>query len=158
VNDGLFGQAARLTVVASTDGTGNLSTALPNFTQQGINGYFEFRSLDLSTVLLRGDFTNFWLTGITNDTSGNLTSVGGHLDLSSDLVDLSYIKGDNAIFGFTNIHPHYGITGGQLNDFQANNLTGSFAGYVPEPATWALMILGFGGAGAVLRRRKLAVA
>jgi hypothetical protein len=29
---------------------------------------------------------------------------------------------------------------------------------VPEPAAWALMLLGFGGAGAVLRRRRRAVA
>lgn len=29
------------------------------------------------------------------------------------------------------------------------------SGAVPEPATWALMILGFGGAGAMLRRRRL---
>lgn len=27
-------------------------------------------------------------------------------------------------------------------------------GYVPEPSTWALLILGFGGAGAALRRRR----
>jgi hypothetical protein len=31
-------------------------------------------------------------------------------------------------------------------------------GGVPEPATWALMIMGFGGAGAMLRRRRAAVA
>ena len=27
-------------------------------------------------------------------------------------------------------------------------------GGVPEPATWAMMIIGFGGAGAMLRRRR----
>jgi len=32
------------------------------------------------------------------------------------------------------------------------------AGGVPEPATWAFMVMGFGGAGAVLRRRKVALA
>ena len=29
-------------------------------------------------------------------------------------------------------------------------------GAVPEPSTWALMIAGFGGVGAMLRRRRLA--
>lgn len=155
-NDGFFGQQAVLTISAST--TGVLSQALPNFTQSGITGYFEFRSADLSTMLLRGDFSNFWLTGVTGDASGNLTSVGGQLNLTSDLVDLSFLKQDNALFGFTNIHPAFGITGGQLNDFQANNLTGSFGGAIPEPATWGLMLMGFGGLGALLRRNRRALA
>jgi len=34
----------------------------------------------------------------------------------------------------------------------------AYAGGVPEPATWTMMILGFGGMGAVLRRRRQAVA
>ena len=29
-------------------------------------------------------------------------------------------------------------------------------GAIPEPSTWAMTILGFGGIGAVLRRRRLA--
>ncbi|MDB5424847.1 MAG: hypothetical protein JWQ29_2263 [Phenylobacterium sp.] len=33
-----------------------------------------------------------------------------------------------------------------------------FGGGVPEPATWLMMIMGFGGIGAVLRRRRAAVA
>jgi len=37
--------------------------------------------------------------------------------------------------------------------FEFDGLAGSL-GVVPEPGTWALMILGFGGAGAMLRRRK----
>ena len=35
---------------------------------------------------------------------------------------------------------------------------GVIGGPVPEPATWALMIMGFGGAGAMLRRRRQVVA
>ncbi|WP_293898736.1 PEPxxWA-CTERM sorting domain-containing protein [Phenylobacterium sp.] len=34
----------------------------------------------------------------------------------------------------------------------------SLTGSVPEPATWAMMLLGLGGAGAMLRRRRAAVA
>lgn len=34
----------------------------------------------------------------------------------------------------------------------------AFANGVPEPATWTMMIMGFGGIGAVLRRRRQAVA
>ncbi|MBS0363614.1 MAG: choice-of-anchor A family protein [Proteobacteria bacterium] len=34
----------------------------------------------------------------------------------------------------------------------------NFAGVIPEPAGWALMILGFGGAGGLLRRRRASAA
>lgn len=34
----------------------------------------------------------------------------------------------------------------------------SVSGAVPEPATWAMMIIGFGAAGSMIRRRKLATA
>ena len=42
------------------------------------------------------------------------------------------------------------------NSFEFDNLAGTIAG-VPEPASWALMIMGFGAAGAMLRgkRRRL---
>jgi hypothetical protein len=33
-------------------------------------------------------------------------------------------------------------------------LTPSVKGGVPEPATWAMMMIGFGGMGALLRRRR----
>ena len=41
--------------------------------------------------------------------------------------------------------------------FEFDGLAGNVVA-VPEPGTWALMILGFGGAGAMLRRRKMALA
>lgn len=158
--DGVLGQVAYLTLVASTDGTGTLDTSLPNFTQTGLNGYFEFRSAagGLGTLLLRGDFQNYWITGVTGATAGNVSPLDGILNFTSGLGDLSWIKGDNASFTFSNVAPAYGITGGQLNDFSGSNLSGTFAGYVPEPGTWALMIIGFGGAGAMLRRRRVAFA
>lgn len=38
------------------------------------------------------------------------------------------------------------------------NTRGTFSAAVPEPGTWALMILGFGGAGAMIRARRREVA
>lgn len=42
------------------------------------------------------------------------------------------------------------------SDTKFRTYTDNSVAAVPEPATWALMILGFGSAGAVLRRRRLA--
>jgi hypothetical protein len=50
------------------------------------------------------------------------------------------------------------VTGFILSSSQ-NSLEVSNVGVlVPEPSTWAMMILGFGGVGAVMRRRRLAIA
>ena len=43
------------------------------------------------------------------------------------------------------------------NDFGVDNIRLG-VGSVPEPATWGLMIMGFGGLGAMLRRRRAAFA
>ncbi len=43
------------------------------------------------------------------------------------------------------------------DSFEFDGLAGT-VGVVPEPGTWALMIMGFGGAGAMIRRRKAALA
>jgi hypothetical protein len=50
-----------------------------------------------------------------------------------------------------------GFTGGNGSYSGVISFTPS-AGAVPEPAAWALMIVGFAGAGAALRRRKVALA
>ena len=46
---------------------------------------------------------------------------------------------------------------GNKDAFEFDGLGGNVA-TVPEPGTWALMIMGFGGAGAMIRRRKMAMA
>ena len=54
------------------------------------------------------------------------------------------------------------LTGFNNTDFGAYNLTisglGAIAAGVPEPAAWALMIIGLGLGGALLRRRRAATA
>jgi hypothetical protein len=61
---------------------------------------------------------------------------------------------DPSKFGF-NIWPRAnGFRNDQIADFapDGKNFNGSA---VPEPAAWALMIMGFGGCGAAMRRRRL---
>lgn len=65
--------------------------------------------------------------------------------------------GGTTVDGFTSITvKNNGVAAGQPNYEQG--AVGVPAGAVPEPGAWALMILGFGGAGAMLRRRRLVVA
>jgi hypothetical protein len=58
------------------------------------------------------------------------------------------IAGLNSGSAYFNIHSTF-APGGEIRGFLHT---------VPEPATWALMILGFGLTGAALRRRRLALA
>jgi len=161
-NDGILGQVATLNLTAnSTPGSVLDTTNNPIFQETGLNGSFTFTNAS-NVVLLRGVFTGMWLTGRLGDTTGTAMTVlnGGTLDLSSDVVDLGWVHYDNASFSFTNVHPGYDLTGGVLQDFAADSVTGTFGGAIPEPGTWALMIVGFGGAGMMIRsrRRSLSVA
>jgi hypothetical protein len=56
-----------------------------------------------------------------------------------------------------NLWPRNGVGGNntQIADFAPNNAT---LQAIPEPGTWALMLIGFGALGATLRRRRTAMA
>jgi hypothetical protein len=58
--------------------------------------------------------------------------------------------------GFTTVTFTNPFGGGDNDSFGVDNLR--FGGVVPEPATWAMMIIGFGAAGSVIRRRRAVVA
>lgn len=65
----------------------------------------------------------------------------------------------NQTFTFTATEATANLTfSATLNDAFGPALDNVSIAAIPEPGTWALMIMGFGGAGAMLRRRRLAVA
>jgi hypothetical protein len=125
-------------------------------------------------------------TGSGNDPAGEITSfasfgagnytlsfrLGGNargapaqttrVTLGDFSVDILLASSDPlALYAFT-----FNTTGGQLiftelgpSNQQGNILDDiSLANAVPEPATWAMMILGFGAAGSMIRRRRFAIA
>ena len=89
---------------------------------------------------------------------------------SMSTVYIPYIDFTTNILGLPGFTPFNVGDSLQLRDVQAfsyggNNAGGdprfgfvTLGGGVPEPASWALMIVGFGSAGAMLRRRRLAAA
>jgi len=114
--------------------------------------------------------TAFWAS--TNNNLGNgLTSMVEHFYSSSDakyggtLVS-SLFKGNlgsNSSDGFTAINGTYSWTQkytltATSGAAQRSMSPTAIAVAVPEPGTWALMIMGFGGAGAMLRSRRKALA
>jgi hypothetical protein len=93
---------------------------------------------------LTGTYSHtFDMTDPTIYTSGFLNTFGGGTAAGAEA---ALIAGLNAGQAYTNIHNRV-WPGGEIRGF----LT---AAAVPEPATWALMILGFGLVGADVRRRR----
>ncbi len=111
--------------------------------------------------LLSGSFGQGIFSGSGSAASLNASAVGGkNVVLSSSLLKFDPAGGAGIAFSLTSIVPPTEVVpSGQLADFTAvasGNFAASPAG-APEPASWALMLLGFGGLGAGLRARRKAV-
>ena len=104
------------------------------------------------------------LNGYNNRNDASFTATVGGFSWSA--VDLKRTAGAPQVWthssGFVNVGPGGGPTSFVFaaNGFPAVDVAIDrvYAIAVPEPASWALMLVGFGGLGAVLRRRRHAVA
>ena len=126
------------------NGAGTFTALSPGPFNQSPFGSFQY-ALECTTGCVPGydpagsSQLNFVVTGAGALTVANLTPTSsatyGNILFAADVV-----AGPNGNNGFT------------------GNIGGGGGGGVPEPATWGLMLLGFGGMGAMLRNRRRQVA
>lgn len=92
----------------------------------------------------------------SSHTGGNLDYYTGHLTFTvtggtGSTLDLGPVNGTNDVAG-ADLRECSSLA---CTTILATGPVGAvLTGGVPEPATWAMMIIGFGGVGAVLRRRR----
>lgn len=98
------------------------------------------------------DFVDAIFTTTVGGRSGSFIASAptSTVTVTSDFFDISNVNVDNFSLSFSGFSQVYkpGV------DF-VSNVSGTFAGAVPEPATWALMIAGFGMVGFAARRRRV---
>lgn len=149
--------------------------------QSGITGSFSFLSTTAITVsgpgfvthtyaagsnLLSGSFTNATLNGVGSSAGTSSSTASGSLvSFTSDFLDFSSTVQRDRGLTLTAISPNLSTHAGlnkALNSFRAT-AGGQFSSdpaplinglaIVPEPATWAMLVVGFGMIGVKTRRR-----
>jgi hypothetical protein len=149
--------------VATFDGSFDYYYSGPTVTHGGL-------TLTPGELLLHGSFTDASFSARTGSSGGGLQddSLDGVVTYTSAVpsADLPLgSTGQSFEIGFIDISPLVGIQNGYLKHFTAvgdgqfsTDLSSGGGGGVPEPATWALMLVGVGGIGATVRRRRSALA
>jgi hypothetical protein len=158
---------ALFTFAATAPANDPAVAASGNLTESNLSGTFNFtyegatpltvgtHTYTTGANLLSGTFSGASLTGPQSGSTGSVQDSilsGGTVTYNSAFTGFS-ATGDKAFsLELTSVSPSYDATAGQsVNGFTAVS-TGSFsADLVPEPASWALMILGCGLAGGTLR-------
>lgn len=160
-------ERANFTFNASVaDGTPATMTGPSDFQQDGLSGTFSFTSqgaFDFNGAhyaaganLLTATFEDGAINSTATSGSASDSTLGGHLiTFTSAILDTSGFTDEDFSFTLTGAKPSISANAGQsLSNFTAAS-TGSFsAAAVPEPNLWALMVVGFGAAGALVRRRQ----
>lgn len=147
--------------------------------QDGVSGSFSFiysgptetvdglKYIQNVSNLLSGSLSNGIISGQSGSSSASFVdsaNQGGSLTFTSDYLKLSSNPLANGLsISMTSVLPLiFAVPGESLESFKSVT-GGSFDSAtvilaVPEPATWSLMILGFGLAGLALRRRRRLIA
>jgi hypothetical protein len=117
---------------------------------------FSLSGLDAGTAQITGRWgaDNSGLI-LLNGTSTGIT-VPGFSSLTNFSINSGFVAGVNTLdFRVVDVGV---VTALRVDDLAGTAAVLSPQNPVPEPATWALLIAGFGGAGAMLRRRRTAAA
>ncbi|THD58419.1 PEPxxWA-CTERM sorting domain-containing protein [Phenylobacterium sp.] len=174
----LSGIGAEFLLSATETGHAATGTGV-NETQAYVDGSFSFKLNDATTSaadlaalnaicngctnLLTVTFHNAWIVG--GKTGGNFLAQDGDTT-NTPASDPTTVTFTSSFFGPTTddfFSFALGATDGTTIGYKAGQSFGKFdsvgngnfdATFVPEPASWALMIAGFGGAGVMLRRRR----
>ncbi|WP_439533696.1 PEPxxWA-CTERM sorting domain-containing protein [Polymorphobacter sp.] len=146
---------ASFSMTGSTDQGAVLSGG--QYTQTGWNGTMNFSN---GSNYLTVDFVNATMGYNADGGSGALFSAdpGNIINFSSSFLTLPDFVSSNFSLALTAIQPPSNFdANGYSSPFTAS-VAGSFAGEVPEPATWGMLMMGFGLVGSVMRRRQRGMA
>ena len=162
-----------MTAAGSADDPAVISNG--QVTQPNLTGTFSFiyegstplvvgsKTFTKGANLLSGSFAGADIVGSEGGSTGSLQDAiisGGTVTYSSDFVAFATTGDKGLSVEMTSVLPSLNAAvGNALSSFTAVS-TGSFAasiaggggGGVPEPATWAAMLFGFGGIGLAMRR------
>jgi PEP-CTERM motif len=157
--------------VCADDGTSTLIFGTPNIIPDSIAPLvitgpsdFQLEAFDYAEISPApgANAVTLQVVGVLADGSGTVERTlivgpadgpGGNPDFTHETFDAAFA---NSVFSQVDITGR--INSDRTGAFSLDNVTLSTGGGVPEPASWALMIAGFGLAGATLRRRRAILA
>ena len=143
--------------VGFKEGVSGYSGTLPNDPTH----YLTISANKSATLFSTAGLQNFSFYMGSADTYNSVQFIGNNYNhtlsggaFTGGYVGQSWNWGRRINFDFGGARVNQVILRSSGNSFELDNLAGS-TGAVPEPATWAMMIMGFGAMGAVLRQRRL---